>query len=108
MIAEQTDMFEKARAAEKQLNGLFQRINEIRQMQTKLLESHANSERKLREVTSAASTTNADDKQEQLIVAQVWIAFTAEALRDIAATRTKTLVAQVFTFVVVDHTGDPA
>ena len=75
MANRQTDIFGKANCMEMQLNDLSQRMNTVKRLKAKIVESHVSSERKLTDITGSTSTINADEKQERLIVSQVRHAF---------------------------------
>jgi predicted nucleic acid-binding Zn-ribbon protein len=67
----QTNIFQRANTIENQLNNLFHRINDIQRIKTKLIDSHINIERKLKQINDLISTTNTDENQERLILIQV-------------------------------------
>jgi hypothetical protein len=67
----QTNIFQRANTIENQLNNLFHRINDIQRIKTKLIDSHINIERKLKQINDLTSTTNTDENQERLILIQV-------------------------------------
>ncbi len=65
------NIFQRANTIETQLNNLFQRINDIQRIKTKLIDSHINIDRKLKQINNLTSTTNTDENQERLILIQV-------------------------------------
>jgi hypothetical protein len=69
----QTDIFQRATTIEHQLNTLSQRMNDIKRLKTNISDSHINIERKLKQINDLSSTTNTDEKQERVILAQVKI-----------------------------------
>jgi len=67
----QMNIFQRANTIETQLNNLFQRINDIQRIKTKLIDSHINIDQKLKQINNLTSTTNTDENQERLILIQV-------------------------------------
>jgi len=67
----QTNIFQRADTIENQLNNLSQRINDIQRIKTKIIDSHVNIERKLKQINDYASTINTDENHERLILIQV-------------------------------------
>ncbi|CAF3804026.1 unnamed protein product [Adineta steineri] len=72
-LNQQTDLFQKVETAENQLNILLQQINDIKKIKTKIIDSHINIERKFKQINEFISTINIDEKQERLILSQVFI-----------------------------------
>jgi hypothetical protein len=67
----QTNIFQRADTIENQLNNLSQRINDIQRIKTKIIDSHINIERKLKQINDYSSTINTDENHERLILIQV-------------------------------------
>jgi regulator of replication initiation timing len=67
----QIDIFRRANTIENELNSLLQQINDIKRKKTKIIDSHLNIERKLKQIQDLTSTINVDEKQERVILSQV-------------------------------------
>jgi len=65
-----SDVFQRATAVESQLNNLAERMNDFKRAAVKLTDSHASIEIKLQRLIEPIST-NVDEKEERLLLAQV-------------------------------------